>query len=131
MDRWARVVATYLKPGGRFIFVDFHPVVWMFNPGFSAIQYSYFNREAIVEVLEGTYADRNAEIKQAEVGWNHDLSEVMQALIASGLTIATFRELDYSPHDCFHNTVEVSPGKYQVKGLEGKLPMLYALVATK
>jgi 2-polyprenyl-3-methyl-5-hydroxy-6-metoxy-1,4-benzoquinol methylase len=28
MDKWANVVSTFLKPGGKFIFVEFHPVVW-------------------------------------------------------------------------------------------------------
>ncbi len=29
IDKWAAIVSTYLKPGGKFIFADFHPVVWM------------------------------------------------------------------------------------------------------
>jgi len=31
MQRWAQIVARYLKPGGKFVFVEFHPVVWMFS----------------------------------------------------------------------------------------------------
>jgi SAM-dependent methyltransferase len=131
MQRWAQVVARYLKPGGQFIIVDFHPVVWMFSNDFSGIQYSYFNKEAIVETLEGTYADRNAPIAAEEIGWNHNFAEVMQNLIEAGLTIASFSEVDYSPYNCFSNMVEVSPGKFQIAGFEGKLPMVYALKAIK
>ena len=39
---WAAVVAKFLKPGGIFVMVDFHPVVWMFDDEFKYIQYSYF-----------------------------------------------------------------------------------------
>lgn len=131
IQKWAQIVARYLKPGGKFIFVDFHPVVWMFNNDFTAIRFPYFNKEAIVETLEGTYADRNAPLKQTEVGWNHDLSEVMQNLLDAGLNITRFLELDYSPFNCFNNTVDIGNGRYQVKGLEGKIPMVYALVAKK
>lgn len=131
MQRWAQIVAGHLKPGSKFVFVDFHPVVWMHNSDFSAVQYSYFNREAIVETLDGTYADRSAEIQMKEVGWNHDLGEVLQSLLNAGLRLERFAEYDYSPHNCFANTVESAPGRYQVKGLEGKLPMVYALVAGK
>ena len=131
MQKWARIVARYLKPEGQFIFVDFHPVVWMFNSDFSAVQYPYFNKEAIVETLEGTYADRNAPIKQSEVGWNHDLSEVMQNLIDAGLNITRFQELDSSPHNCFSNMVAIGGGRYQVEGLEGKIPMVYTLTAKR
>jgi SAM-dependent methyltransferase len=131
IKKWAAIVARYLKPGGKFVFVDFHPVVWMFNSDFSRIEYSYFNREAIIETNEGTYADKNADIKQAEIGWNHDLAEVLQNLLEAGLTIVSFQEFDTSPYNCFQNMVEVAPGRYQIKGLEGKIPLLYALKVTK
>ena len=131
MHRWAQIVARYLKPGGRFVFVEFHPVVWMFNSEFSFVQYSYFNRDAIVETISGTYADRDAPVKHVEIGWNHDLSEVIQNLIAAGLRIDAFKEYDYSPYNCFSNMVMVEPGKFQIAGSEGKMPMLYSLVATK
>jgi len=130
MQRWAQVVARHLKPGGKFVFVDFHPVMWMFNNSFTAIEYAYFNKEAIVETLDGTYADRNAPISLTEVGWNHDLSEVMQSLIDAGLTIVAFKEYDFSPYNCFANMVEAETGRYYIKELEGKIPMLYSLVAT-
>ncbi len=131
MQRWAGVVSRFLKPGGKFAFADFHPVVWMFSNDFGKVQYSYFNREAIVETLTGTYAKRDAAIEQQEIGWNHDLAEVLGALINSGLTIRSFREFDYSPYNCFANMVEMPDGMFQIAGLEGKLPMVYALVATR
>jgi ubiquinone/menaquinone biosynthesis C-methylase UbiE len=131
MQRWAQVVARYLKPGGQFVFVDFHPVVWMFNNEFSDFQFSYFNRGAIIETQQGTYADTNAAIAAEEIGWNHSLSEVFQNLIEAGLQIRSFNEVDYSPYNCFSKMVEVAPGKFQISGLEGKIPMLYALDAVR
>lgn len=131
MKRWAQIVARYMKPGGTFILVEFHPVIWMFNPDFSAIQYSYFNKETIIETQNGTYAARDADIKKLEIGWNHDLSEVLQNLLDAGLGISSFREFDTSPYNCFQNMIEITSGKFQIKGLEGKLPMIYALKAVK
>lgn len=131
MKGWADIVARFLKPGGKFVFVEFHPVIWMFSNDFGEIQYSYFNKEAIVETLSGTYADRSADIVMEEIGWNHDLGEVLQALISNGLRLTSFREFDWSPCNCFSNTVEIAPGKYHIRGLEGKIPMVYALTATK
>ena len=43
MDKWAKIVSKFLKPGGQFIFVEFHPVVWMFDEQFDKIGYNYFN----------------------------------------------------------------------------------------
>lgn len=116
-----------MKPDGKFVFADFHPVVWMMDYEFSKIEYSYFNVEAIIEENEGTYADREANLKNKEISWNHPMSEVIGALIAQGLKLIDLKEFDYSPYPCFKNLVKIEDKKYQVQGLEGKLPMAYAL----
>jgi SAM-dependent methyltransferase len=55
LKRWAAVVSHFLKPGGRFIMVDFHPVVWMFDNQFGSVAYRYFNSGPIIETEQGTY----------------------------------------------------------------------------
>lgn len=127
MNRWANVIAQMLKPGGIFVFAEFHPAVWMFDNDFEKVAYSYFNREDIVEELEGTYADRNAPMKKKSVSWNHDIAEVLQALLNSGLTLERFEEFDYSPYNCFNKTVPAENGGFYIAGMERKLPMVYAL----
>lgn len=131
MQKWASVVAHFLKPGGKLFLVELHPVVWMFDNGFTHIQYPYFNREAIVETLKGTYADREAPIELEEIGWNHPLSEVLQSLVDAKLSIRHFEEYDFAPYDCLANMVRTSNDRYQLKGMEGKLPLLYSLVVQK
>lgn len=131
MKRWAEVVAKFLKPGGKLILVEFHPVVWMFDNTFTRIEYSYFNFGAIVETIPGTYADKNAQIELEEIGWNHNLAEVFQNIIDAGMHIEVFNEYDYAPYNCFANTVEAGEGRWQLKGMEGKLPLLYAVRAGK
>lgn len=131
LDKWAKVVSQFLKPGGQFIFVEFHPVVWMFDDDFKTIAYNYFNVEPIVEIEEGTYADKNADIKQQAVSWNHDLSEVLNSLIKNGISIQQFNEYDYSPYNCFNETIEVAPNKYRIKHLGDKIPMVYSLIGEK
>jgi len=87
MERWARVVLKLLKKNGMLILVEFHPVVWMFDEHFNSVRYLYFNRETIEETEAGTYADRDALIQLRSLSWNHNLSEVMQSLINTGLAI--------------------------------------------
>ena len=31
IQRWASIVAKYLKPGGNFHFAEFHPAIWMYD----------------------------------------------------------------------------------------------------
>lgn len=131
LDRWAKVVARFLKPGGQFVFAEFHPVVWMFDDHFKQIDYNYFKDGAIIETAQGTYADRNATITQEYVCWNHSMSEVVNSLIRNGLIINSLDEYDYSPYNCFNGTVEIAPQKFIIKHLGNKLPMVYAIKATK
>ncbi len=131
LNQWAQVISTFLKPNGKLIMVDFHPVVWMFDNDFTKIEYRYFKSDAIIETEIGTYADKGADIKSQSVSWNHSISEILNNLIANGLTIDSFDEIDYSPYNCFSHTTEIKPGKFIISHLERKIPMLYAIKATK
>jgi 2-polyprenyl-3-methyl-5-hydroxy-6-metoxy-1,4-benzoquinol methylase len=129
LDRWASVISHFLKPGGMLVFVEFHPVVWMYDDDFTEVKYSYLKSDPILDEEEGTYADREAEIKIRNISWNHGLSEVITALLKQGLKIESFKEYDYSPYNCFNGTVEFEPGKFRIEKLEDKIPMVYSVVA--
>ncbi|CAN5808271.1 class I SAM-dependent methyltransferase [soil metagenome] len=131
LDKWAAIIAEFLKPGGKFIFVEFHPVIWMFDDDFEKVQYKYAKSEPIVEKVTGTYADRSAPITTETVNWNHSISEVINSLIKQGLQIKLLDEYDYSPYNCFNKTEEFEPGKFRIKHFGNKIPMVYAVVAVK
>ncbi len=131
LDKWAHVISTFLKPEGRFVFVEFHPVVWMFDDEFEKVGYNYFNDGPIIETESGTYADRDAPIKNKSVNWNHSLSEVINNLIKNNLYIQSMDEFDYSPYNCFNHTIESEKGKFRIKHLENRIPMVYAIEAIK
>lgn len=131
MNKWAGIVAHYLNPGGRFVFAEFHPVVWMFDNDFREVTYKYSKSDPIVEELSGSYADREADIQQQSVSWNHGLAEVINSLLHKGLTLQQFHEYDYSPYDCFAHSVEVAKGQFRIRHLADKIPMVYALEAVK
>jgi 2-polyprenyl-3-methyl-5-hydroxy-6-metoxy-1,4-benzoquinol methylase len=131
LDKWAKIISKYLKPNGQFVFVEFHPVVWMFDDNFEKIGYRYFNSGAILETESGTYADKKADITQSYVMWNHGIGEVLSSLIKNGLEIKSFDELDYSPYNCFNKTIEFEPKKFRIEHLGDKIPMVYSINATK
>lgn len=131
LNKWANVISNFLKPKGRLVMVDFHPVVWMFDDDFKEVFYSYFNVEPIIEDETGTYADKSSEIKAKTVSWNHPISEILNSLIESGLEINSFSEHDYSPYNCFNATEEFEPNKFRIKHFGNKIPMLYAIEASK
>lgn len=131
LNKWAKVITHFLKPGGQLVFVEFHPVVWMFDDDFNHIKYRYFKSDPIIETENGTYADRTANITPQSITWNHGLGEVFTALLTNGLQITSFNEFDYSPYNCFNQTIEYKKGKYRIAPLEDKIPMVYAVTATK
>ncbi len=131
LERWGSLISKFLKPNGKFLLVEFHPVVWMFDDSFKKIDYSYFNERAIIETETGTYADRKANISQSSVCWNHGMSEVVGSLLKNGLEINSLTEFDYSPYNCFKKTTEFEPGKFRIKHLANKIPMVFAVEATK
>ena len=131
LDKWAKVISHFLKPNGKFIMADFHPVVRMFDNDFKEVFYSYFNVEPIIEEETGTYADKNAALETKTITWNHPISETLNALLSNGLTLNQFNEYDYSPYNCFNNTEEFEKGKFRIKHFENKIPMVYSILATK
>lgn len=131
LNKWAAIIEKFLKPESKFIFVEFHPVVWMFDDDFKEIKYNYFNSGPIVESESGTYADKKAPINQDFVNWNHSIGEVIGSLIKNGLKINSFEEIDYSPYNCFNNAVEFQPGKFRINHFGNKIPMVFSIVASK
>lgn len=131
LDKWAKVVSGFLRPKGKFIFVEFHPVVWMFDDDFEKVAYDYFNTGAFMETETGTYANKKAEITQDYVIWNHGMGEVINSLIKNNMEICSLDEFDYSPYNCLNHMLEVEPGKYRVSHMENRIPMVYAIVTTK
>lgn len=131
LDKWAKVISHFLKPGGKFVMADFHPVVWMFDDNFKKIEYNYFKDEPIIETFEGTYADKTAPINSKTICWNHSTSELLNSLINNDLELLKFDEYDYSPYNCFSEIEEFASGKFRIKHFENKIPMVYSILATK
>lgn len=131
MEKWAEVIARMLKPGGKFVFAEFHPAVWMFDDDFTKIAYDYFNTGPLIETSHGTYTDREAPIETTSVFWNHSFSEVLSALIKNDLILTSFNEYPYSPFNCFNDLEEKEQGKYTLKKLDKQFPYFYALTMLK
>lgn len=131
LDKWAAIISYYLKPGGTFYIAEFHPVVWMFDDSFTHIKYYYDNREVIVMENQPTYTDGSVDITGKEYSWNHSISEVLNGLIKAGLKIEQFNEYMFSPYSNFSYSIETEKGKWHIKGMEGKIPMVYSIRAIK
>lgn len=131
INKWGALVSRYLKPGGRFIFAEFHPFIWTFDDDVEKVTYRYFNTEPIVDEMKGTYANPDADIGGIEISWNHSISEVLSALMGNGLNLTHFGEYDFTPWNCFANLEESEPGRFRFKQHGNMIPITYSIVAEK
>jgi SAM-dependent methyltransferase len=129
---WAQVVAASLRPGGRFVLVEFHPVIWMSQMGPDLLpRYSYFNTGPISEVETGTYAARDADLTLEEHSWNHSVAEIVNALVDAGLTLERMGEHDHSPYDIFPGLTPGADGRLRFASAPGMVPIVLSLVVSR
>ncbi|HEX2221748.1 MAG TPA: class I SAM-dependent methyltransferase [Candidatus Limnocylindria bacterium] len=138
VDRWARVVARYVRPGGRFFINEIHPVAMAFEndgvaPGELRLAYPYWEHaEPLRLEVHGSYAEPHAELEtRTEYGWDHSLGEIVTALADAGLVIRFLREHPYSEWR-LDFLVERPDGRwYLPDGAKGELPLSFSLLATR
>ncbi|MEP5339907.1 MAG: class I SAM-dependent methyltransferase [Algibacter sp.] len=128
---WGKMIAERLITGGTFFMAEFHPIVWMFDylEGKSIMKYGYMQDAVIYEEYEGTYANQESKMISKEYGWNHGLSEVINALTEAGLHIEYLKEHDESPYDVLPNLVKTDSGMFVTK--DKLYPLIFTLKATK
>lgn len=130
LNEWARLIADFLKPGGTFYIVEFHPVIWVYDIEFNKIEYSYFNSETpIIETYQGSYADDKSGNEYTNYGWNHSISEILNSLLKYNIEIIHFNEFPYSVYNCFQEMEEIEKGKWVIKNLTNKIPHTFSIKA--
>lgn len=132
LDKWADIVAHFLKDDGLFYIAEMHPTLYMYDFDNHKIAFRYFSHKTPYEETEaGTYADHDADINLKEYFWCHSLSETIQALLRQGLQVLDFQEFPWAPYNCFPNMQEVSPNRYVYGDLENRLPHIFSLMMKK
>lgn len=132
LKAWGRIISESLRPGGIFYIAEFHPFVWMLDDKFEKFAYSYFHSETPLEFdMQGTYADRDADIRYKNFNWIHSLGDVVSALTAAGLEIEFLHEFPFTVYDCFPNLEKIGDHKWWFKHLKGTVPYLFSIRARK
>lgn len=135
MDGWAEIVSRFLKNGGIFFVVDFHPFAWIFdsdNLTELKVVRSYFHSEEPCSFeREGTYAEPEADVKNKTFyEWQHSLSDIVNALIKARLKILSIKEYPYCIDQLFYFMRK--QGEYwQFSEKDYDFPVMFSLKATK
>jgi SAM-dependent methyltransferase len=147
---WSRGIASLLKPGGRFVVVDFHPISLALDDDWTLrFPYSSFSDMPDYVVWEDGVGDYVAlEMQQAdpeadipgvkefvnphpsyEFAWG--LADILNALLQSGLQITQVREYPYSNSGHIPGMRLNNAGKWVPPEGIPPLPMIYAIVAER
>jgi SAM-dependent methyltransferase len=134
---WAKVVAHFLKPGGRLYHAEVHPAAWMLDdevalpdgrPGWFV---PYFHRAPIPLHDPRDYADPKARLANADkVEWLHPLSDILNGLIGAGLTLDWLHEHPSLPWQLFRVLERRGEGDWQWPDRPW-LPLAVSLQATR
>ncbi|MCP4982279.1 MAG: class I SAM-dependent methyltransferase [Gammaproteobacteria bacterium] len=114
LEAFFRVLQGLLKPGGKLVMEEMHPVLFMYEPGVdgekSSIQHSYFDDHVWEETTGLDYYGGEEYESQPNFSFMHQLDAILMAGINSGLTLQSFKELDYDI-SFFCSDLEDSPTK--------------------
>lgn len=131
LDRWAQTIARYLKPGGTFYIVEFHPFIMLLDDAGERIAYPYFcTDEPLRFESEGSYADPEAAFKHASYEWPHSLGAIVTALLDAGLTLAHLHEYPYSTYPFPPYLAQDAPNCYVWKDRLITVPLMFSIKAT-
>ncbi|MCB9762680.1 MAG: methyltransferase domain-containing protein [Alphaproteobacteria bacterium] len=147
LQTWARGVARVLRPGGRLVVVEFHPVAWTLDRD-GMLTYDYFDEQPIVEAegvhdyvadsgtgllpmegSEGVQGFRNPH-PTWEFQWS--IAEILSAALGAGLQLTAFREYPYS-NGCrmYADQVMDEARRYHPPPGRPRLPLMFGLVAAR
>jgi hypothetical protein len=121
-------VARLLKPGGRVVVFDTHPIEWLFDetqPGWVISQHDYFNAQVEtqgwpVEYLSALEKEDKDQARKRNRVW--PLAEIVMALIDAGLQLEVLHELP----DVYWDSFPKVP-----RSAQGQIPRTFALRARR
>ena len=146
LQAWGKGIARVLKPGGRLVALDFHPMFSTLEEGWK-LTYDYMGGTALhfggvgdyVALSEGTltpsgWAEGVADFENPhpshEFSWG--VADIVMALIDGGLILRTLREYPYSNgFKRFGDMREIPGGRFIQPEELPVLPLMLGVVAEK
>jgi len=155
LEAWARGVARILRPGGRFVLIEFHPILFIFEEVEDdnvvdrlRVRYPYSGGELMsfddgvsdYVAISGEgltpdgYQEGEVDFRNPhachEFAWG--VEETVGALLAAGLRLTTLREYPYTtgyrPYSIMR---EVGERRYAFVDQVPRLPLMFGIVAEK
>ncbi|SKA88843.1 Methyltransferase domain-containing protein [Agreia bicolorata] len=137
IERWAAVVASLLKPGGRLFIREGHPILWTMDERLADdlhLRFPYFEQSDPLEWNdEASYVETDRPITATKTyEWNHGIGEIVTALLNAGLTLTMLVEHDSVPWRALPGQMLMRPdGEFALDERAGVAPLSYTIQAVK
>jgi SAM-dependent methyltransferase len=139
LGRWAAAAAACLRPGGRLVLIDSHPLALAMareqeaGSGTLRLDWPYLQRDPVRVEEQGSYAAPDARTRESVTWeWAHGLAAVVQAVVDAGLALERLTENDAGYYPFTSGMVRSADGLwYLPTGLRGRYPLTYTLVARR
>lgn len=131
LARWAQVVAALLKPGGRLLLADEHPLSGCIevDNGVLRLVDDYFRRDQPWEGVGWSHFSGADFARENKYEFNWPLGDIVTALAQAGLVIERLKEFPGLAE--WRYTVSADNGDSGAREQAGHLPGRYVLVARK
>ncbi len=146
LDAWMSGVARVLRPGGRLVLVELHPLATMIDSKDPlVVDFPYTFDGGHVFSGTGSYANRDADVAWTTTQFGHGLAEVVMAALGAGLSLDYLEEhlsMSFDPFGSEEIGAVGTDGLYRIligagteeDGVRGEpcpMPVLFTLLATR
>ncbi|MBK6766791.1 MAG: hypothetical protein IPG71_10880 [bacterium] len=126
------MIAKLLAPQGRFVILEIHPALMMFDWENESLtrKYGYFHcEEGLALPPTPDYADRSYTPKAETREWQWTLADVFRSLTRAGLRVKQFEEYALC---CFQPCPHMIPSgdMFRLPDGEPEIPLTFAMEAT-
>jgi SAM-dependent methyltransferase len=133
LAEWGRIIARYLKPGGTFYLLEYHPFANIFenakNSSELTVTYPYFDKKAVRFDNDTAYADPGHTLQNPSHEWFYSLSEVVNSLINAGLEIEFIHEFPFCNYAKFPCMRKNDAGWWVLEGKYAEIPLMFSIRA--
>ena len=117
LNRWAEIVANYLKPEGTVYILEGHPIVRVFKPRTDGngkpVEWRYFDKGPIEVEEQRSNGNPSPHPSHKAYYWSHSLGEIITALCSAGLRIEFLHEFPETVEERSYE--EVEPDRYELR----------------
>lgn len=132
LDRWAAVINSLTRPGGRIYVSEFHPFPDVMSDDDTDIERAYFPGDGDIFDDEGSYAAPDASTtNNRAVDFIHPISEVVQSLLDVGFVLRMLHEHPMTAYPRWPWLETSGDGVWHMPADRPALPLMYSLLAER